>query len=150
MNKLNRERTELAASHLKDFYENLNPEDIERFKEYYRLDARFRDPFNDVKGIDEIQRIFKHMFTQVHQPRFKITRSIIGEGEVILFWDFEFNLKILWWKRHQCIQGVSYLTFDQNGLIEMHRDYWDAAEELYSHLPIIGSLMRGLRRLMSA
>ena len=81
---------------------------------------------------------------------FKITRSITDEGEVILFWDFEFNLKILWWKRHQCIQGVSYLTFDQNGLIEMHRDYWDAAEELYSHLPIIGSLMRGLRRLMSA
>ena len=150
MNKLNRERTELAASHLKDFYENLNPEDIERFKEYYRLDATFRDPFNDVKGIDGIQRIFKHMFTQVHQPRFKITRSIIGEGEVILFWDFEFNLKIFWRERHQCIQGVSYLTFDQNCLIEMHRDYWDAAEELYSHLPIIGSLIRGLRRLMSA
>jgi hypothetical protein len=28
----------------------------------------------------------------------------------------------------------------------MHRDYWDAAEELYEQLPGIGVLMRWLRR----
>ena len=28
----------------------------------------------------------------------------------------------------------------------MHRDYWDAAEELYEKLPILGGLMRWLKR----
>lgn len=28
----------------------------------------------------------------------------------------------------------------------MHRDYWDAAEELYEKLPVLGDLMRWLRR----
>jgi steroid delta-isomerase len=27
-----------------------------------------------------------------------------------------------------------------------HRDYWDAAGELYEQLPVIGSLMRWLKR----
>jgi steroid delta-isomerase len=28
----------------------------------------------------------------------------------------------------------------------MHRDYWDAAEELYEKLPLVGALMRWLKR----
>jgi hypothetical protein len=28
----------------------------------------------------------------------------------------------------------------------VHRDYWDAAEELYEKLPVVGSLMRWLKR----
>jgi hypothetical protein len=27
----------------------------------------------------------------------------------------------------------------------MHRDYWDAAEELYEKLPVLGSVMRWLK-----
>ena len=27
----------------------------------------------------------------------------------------------------------------------MHRDYWDAAEELYEKLPLLGALMRWLK-----
>ena len=34
--------------------------------------------------------------------------------------------------------------------VNYHRDYWDAAEELYMKLPAIGSLMRGLRKMLAA
>jgi hypothetical protein len=30
--------------------------------------------------------------------------------------------------------------------VAVHRDYWDAAEELYEKLPLLGSLMRFLKR----
>ena len=33
-----------------------------------------------------------------------------------------------------------------DGRIRLHRDYWDAAEELYEKLPVLGHLMRWLRR----
>jgi hypothetical protein len=35
---------------------------------------------------------------------------------------------------------------DDEGRITLHRDYWDAAEELYEKLPLIGSLMRWLKK----
>jgi len=40
--------------------------------------------------------------------------------------------------------------FAPDGRIAMHRDYWDAAEELYEKLPLLGSLMRWLRRRANA
>jgi steroid delta-isomerase len=48
------------------------------------------------------------------------------------------------------IRGASHLRFDADGKVAWHRDYWDAAEELYARLPGIGWLMRALRRRLAA
>jgi hypothetical protein len=44
------------------------------------------------------------------------------------------------------IRGGSHLKYATDGRIALHRDYWDAAEELYEKLPGLGSLMRWLKR----
>jgi len=44
------------------------------------------------------------------------------------------------------VRGGSHLKLNADGQIEYHRDYWDAAEELYEKLPAVGSLMRWLKR----
>jgi steroid Delta-isomerase len=150
MKMLNREQTETAVTQLIPFYESLQPEDVEQFKKYYRHDACFKDPFNQVSSIEGIQHIFKHMFTQVNDPAFRISKTIVGDGEAILFWTFHFRFKGLGCKDNQTLQGVSHLEFDETGLVTLHRDYWDAAEELYSRLPVIGTLMRGLQRMIRA
>jgi hypothetical protein len=49
-------------------------------------------------------------------------------------------------RREQCIRGATHLRFAADGRIAMHRDYWDAAEELYEKLPVVGTLMRWLKR----
>ena len=46
----------------------------------------------------------------------------------------------------QLIRGGSHLQLSANGRIALHRDYWDAAEELYEKLPVLGVLMRWLKR----
>jgi hypothetical protein len=46
----------------------------------------------------------------------------------------------------QTILGGSHLQFSEQGLITLPRDYWDAAEELYEKLPLVGSLMRWLKK----
>jgi hypothetical protein len=42
--------------------------------------------------------------------------------------------------------GASHFVFTSTGLVTLHRDYWDAAEELYEKLPLLGSAMRWLKR----
>ena len=46
----------------------------------------------------------------------------------------------------QCIKGSSHLQLNQNGLVQSHRDYWDTAEELYEKIPMLGGLMRWLKK----
>jgi 2-polyprenyl-6-methoxyphenol hydroxylase-like FAD-dependent oxidoreductase len=46
----------------------------------------------------------------------------------------------------QYLHSAAHLHFNSAGLINYHRDYWDAAEELYEKLPLLGGLMRILKR----
>jgi predicted SnoaL-like aldol condensation-catalyzing enzyme len=42
--------------------------------------------------------------------------------------------------------GMTLLRFDEAGLIVLHQDYWDSAEGLYRHLPVIGGLIGWIGR----
>ena len=64
----------------------------------------------------------------------------------MLGWDFHLRLR----SRPVVIRGVTHLSFDTDGLVCLHRDYWDPAEELYERLPLIGSLMRWLKKRLAS
>jgi ketosteroid isomerase-like protein len=126
-------------------FEQLTSPDVARLGEFYTLDARFKDPFNEVQGITQVQRIFGHMFDALAEPRF-VVRDIVVEGDqCFLTWDFLFRFR-RFGDEPQTVHGSSHLRFAADGRIESHRDYWDAAEELYEKLPVLGTLMRWLRR----
>ena len=129
-----------------DWFEHLSPQTIDRIPQFYAADAEFKDPFNEVRGTDAIAHIFRHMFTQVDEPRFVIGSRFSGGDGVMLLWDFHFRTR---GRRSQaiCIRGTSHLRFDAAGKVVLHRDYWDAAEELYAKLPVLGALMRYLQRM---
>jgi steroid Delta-isomerase len=134
------------VARLVDFFEHLTPERVQQLGDIYSPNVWFKDPFNEVRGLPEVQRIFGHMFVVLEQPRFVVTDSIVGDGQCFLTWNFEFHLKRFDRATLQTIRGASHLKFTADGLIDFHRDYWDAAEELYEKLPVLGTLMRWLKR----
>jgi steroid delta-isomerase len=112
----------------------------------YAAQARFTDPFNDVTGHAAIAAVFAHMFEQVDQPRFVVTGTVLQGQQAFLTWDFLFTMK-RFSRTPQCIKGASHIVFGTDGAATLHRDYWDAAEELYEKLPVLGSLIRWLKRM---
>ncbi len=140
----------MALADLIKFYNEFSPDSVQRFADFYSPDAYFKDPFNEVRGLPAIQRIFSHMFTQVAEPRFAVIETIADEHGAMLIWEFYYRVK-LWGKgQAQVMRGASHLRFDADGKVNYHRDYWDTGEELYMKLPVMGSLMRGLRRVLAA
>ena len=126
-------------------FEQLTPQTLPQLAEIYTLDARFKDPFNEVQGTAAIQRIFEHMFESLNGPRFRV-RDVVAQGsQCFLTWDFIFRMK-RFSTDEQVIRGGSHLRLAEDGRIAEHRDYWDAAEELYEKLPGVGALMRWLKR----
>jgi steroid Delta-isomerase len=128
------------------FFEALTPTDVARIGEFYRDDAHFKDPFNEVQGTSAIEHVFAHMYVALHEPRF-VVRDIVADGDqCFLTWDFLFRFKRFSPTQEQCVRGGSHIVFGSDGRIALHRDYWDAAEELYEKLPAVGALMRWLKR----
>jgi len=139
-----------AVQAIVELFENLKPEDLGHLGRHYAPDAFFKDPFNEVRGVPAIQKIFSHMFEQLHEPRFVIADRVLQGRQAFLTWRFEFKPKGQASAEIRTIRGATHLHLDEQGRITSHRDYWDAAEELYEKLPVLGALMRWLRRRLAA
>jgi steroid delta-isomerase len=146
--------TQQAATHsealkkLVAYWQQLRPEDVDRIGELYAEDAWFQDPFNRVQGHAAISHIFRDMFVRLHAPRFVITETLLDGERALLVWDFHFRIKSLRPSLERRIHGTSLIRFAADGRVQSHRDYWDAAGELYEQLPLVGTLMRALKRRM--
>lgn len=138
--------SDAAVARLARFYEHLTREDLPLLDRYYAPDAHFKDPFNEVQGVAAIARVFEHMFASLDEPRFRVTGRVVQDEQAFLTWEFHFRFARWNTRTAQCIRGASHLRLNPQGLVLLHRDYWDAAEELYEKLPTLGPLMRWLRR----
>lgn len=128
------------------YFEGLSVSSLARLGDFYEPLARFKDPFNEVTGVAAIQAIFARMFDTLAQPRFVVTARVLQGQQCFLTWEFRFYLKEFQRGQEQMIRGASHLVLSEAGRVTLHRDYWDAAEELYEKLPLIGSLMRWLKK----
>jgi hypothetical protein len=137
---------ETTVTELVAFFEHLSPSSLAGIQRYYAPTARFKDPFNEVEGVGAIAHIFLHMFDALESPRFVVVDRVVQGSQCFLTWEFHFRFKSLRKGQDQCILGASHLLLGPDGLITLHRDYWDAAEELYEKLPLLGGLMRWLKR----
>ncbi|WP_310626425.1 nuclear transport factor 2 family protein [Limnohabitans sp.] len=138
-----------ALQRVVHFFEHLQPTDVTQMADIYTQDAQFKDPFNEVQGLDEITRIFAHMFEALDAPRFVITQQVQQGAHCFVTWDFLFAMRRIDAGQTQTIRGASHLVLrEEAGVwrVAVHRDYWDAAEELYEKLPVVGSLMRWLKK----
>jgi steroid delta-isomerase len=129
-----------------EYFESLTPDTVARLSEHYAANAWFKDPFNEVTGLEAIRRVFAHMYRQVEDPRFRVTDRVVAENGALLVWDFSFRLG----RRAIAVRGATHLRFNGRGKIVYHRDYWDAAEELYAKLPLLGPLIRLLQSRLAA
>ena len=126
------------------FYEQLQAADLSGLGALYTEQAFFKDPFNEVSGLVAIRAIFTHMFEALDAPRFEIRDAFSQGDQAFLSWDFHFRLKGR--SSPQTIHGSSHLRWASDGRVSYHRDYWDAAEELYEKLPLLGALLRWIKK----
>ena len=138
--------TRQITQNLATFFETLSPQSITQLHTIYAAQARFKDPFNEVHGLPEIERIFRHMYVALNQPHFVITGQLVDGQQAFLTWEFRFHFKRFDTTTLQTVRGGSHVVFNEQGLVTLHRDYWDAAEELYEKLPLVGGVMRWLKK----
>ncbi len=117
---------------LKKWYETLNTQSLHEIETFYKEEAFFKDPFNEVTGREKIEKIFEHMFEKMQDPRFVIVEMFQENEQAFLTWDFVFTMN----SREYKIHGSSHLKISESKII-YHRDYWDVGEELLLKLPLV-------------
>ena len=140
--------SDARAMRVADFYETLTPATLTQLPAVYADDARFIDPFNDVSGQAAIRRVFEHMQATLHSARFEVLEATTEADRCFMLWDFHLRRRPT--SAPMIIHGASRLQFAADGRVALHRDYWDSGHQLYQRLPLLGLVLRSLRRRLSA
>ena len=137
-----------AAERYIAFWRALSAETLDRLPEFMAPDIHFRDPFNDLHGLEEVRATFGRIYGMIRDIEITVHDRAFGaakpEGEVCyLRWTFAYTLRS---GKRLSIEGMSEVRFAENGLAIEHLDHWDAAGQVYEKLPLIGALLRMIRR----
>lgn len=110
----------------------------EMFTQIFADNAYFRDPFQEVVGVESILTIFRHMYATLETPRFIVLDTIGNEHQGYLRWKFFYN--------ETYFEGVSHVLFNTEGKVTSHIDYWDAGSNVYEKIPLLGTILRFIKK----
>ena len=133
------------AIEIAQWFETLTPKTLDAVAEIYADDAVFIDPFNELRGLTAVRAVYQHMFDTLSDPRFVVTVSVAQQQQCFMTWDFHFMTR----GQKMKISGCTQFELNSEGRVIVHRDYWDPAQQLYEKIPVLGSVLRVLRRKLS-
>ena len=136
-----------ALDRYASLFENISPAILDNLDDYFTADARFKDPFNDVRGLDRLHHVFTRMFDTCRDISFRVHERFLDGDIACLTWTMRFRPDVIGQRNTTWeIHGASRIRFNAAGLVEEHIDYWDSGEYFYAKLPLIGALVRMIRQ----
>ncbi len=114
---------------------------------FFADDARFRDPFSDVRGKAKIRRVFEKTQDDLDDIRIEVTDRATGGDAHYIRWIFRAMPKgVLRRQGEFVIEGMTEVHLDDTGMVTAHLDYWDPTPEVWQRIPLMGTALRALRR----
>jgi hypothetical protein len=138
------ERLEKKLATFKNNFQVLDKESLHRLDQMYEPDIHFEDPLHIVNGLDELKSYFSNMYSNVQSIRFDFTHELVCGEEAVLFWTMHFIHPRLNKGATIEVNGSSHLKF--RDYCYHHRDYFDTTDMLFEHIPLLGSVIRGIKK----
>jgi ketosteroid isomerase-like protein len=126
--------TSSVAARLRDALVSLTPdrpEAIDALRALYADDMVFRDPIQEVRGIDAFLAMNRRLLHRMRTLEWTVETARGDDDEVFLEWTMTGKAKLGPMLR---VHGVTRARA-RDGRIYDHRDYWDLGELIASSLP---------------
>lgn len=124
------------------YYEAMTPANVGALRALVTADVHFKDPFNDVRGVEHMERCLASAFKDATDVRFQVLDTALSGRVAYLRWRFWCKPRRLNLQEPWVIDGMSEVRFDEAGLVMEHLDHWDAGAQFYARLPLLGAVIR--------
>ena len=134
-----------AIARFRSFYDTFSAAWLDRLEELYAPGFYVQDPFHTFRGDFVAMRgYFQRVLDGLTESRFYSEDDATGSDGTYVRWRWE-------WRRRardplRIVPGVTHLRFDRDGKITYHRDLFDAADGFYAALPVVGTVLRQIKK----
>lgn len=126
------------------FFHEMTIDHVDQVQKLYSTEACFKDPINEVIGADAIQKVMADLFKQLKNVNIAVKDMHGDDRSGFLQWNKHYEFR----SKKRTIPGVSHFRFNEQGQVIQQEDFWDASFVLYGEFPMLGAIMRGIRRMV--
>ena len=131
-------------SRFSTYYATLDTQPPSALAALYHTNAVLIDPFGQHQGLSAIQGYLSHLLANVDHCRFTLDAPLCEGQRFAVAWTMHWSHPRLAGGKALQLAG-SVVTVEDERIIHQ-RDYYDAGEMLYEHLPLLGWAVRGAKR----
>ena len=129
-------------------YEALSVDNLDLIRVIYHREVQFQDPAHQLSGLDTLEQYFTSLYTNLSACTFTIDSTVVEGDKAAIYWTMVFCHPKLNRGRQVTVEGSSLIQGRENKVI-YHRDYLDMGGMLYEHIPVLGSLVRLVKKRLS-
>lgn len=138
-------RTSTHLNELLEWYAHPTAKSMKHLHRHYARDIFFKDPFHELYTVEDLQKYNLKTLGKLSEVHFTFENIIEQGNQAFVTWVMTAHFM----KREFSVHGTSHFKFNSSGLCEYQRDYFDLAEEVYEHLPVLGYVFKGLKRVLN-
>ena len=132
---------------LKDLYHRLRFENLDLLGEVYSDDIVFIDPFHRLEGLSALTGHFAKLYRHLNEIHFVYSDQAWTTGSALLTWQMEISHRSLQRGKPISVRGATQVQFEEK--IHLHRDFFDGADLVYNHIPVVGTILQSIRNRVS-
>lgn len=137
-----------ALERFQGFFSSFSPERVKTLVPLtYAEDVYFNDTLKTVRGRVALQHYLEESAAAVADCRVDVLDVIrTTEHEHLIRWRMMIRFKRFKRGQDTWTVGMSHLRFNADGLVVYHQDYWNAADGIYRHIPVLGWMIEAIQK----
>ncbi len=137
-----------ALERFNHFFADLTPERVRNDTALvYAADAILHDTLATHEGMEAVRAYLLRTAERAAGVKVDIIRVLTDGSDAFLVWRMDITWSAFRQKgRTTRSHGMSHIRFDADGKVALHHDFWDSAGGFFEHLPLVGTLIRWIKR----
>lgn len=127
-------------------YTRLQADNLHLLAEIYSPEIHFTDPAHELRGLQQLEEYFRNLYANITHIQFEFSHPHRVENEGYVQWRMTFSHPRIHKGKSVTVPGATFLQFDNNNKVCVHRDYFDLGAMIYQHLPVLGSAVKMVNR----
>ena len=111
----------------------------------YAPNAFLNDTLKTIHGSPAIRDYFIRTARGLKSMKVTFDDVAVSGQNYYFRWTMETQMKNLAPGRTVRTIGVTLIRFDREGRVVLHQDFWDSAQGVWEHVPVMGSVLRWIR-----
>jgi hypothetical protein len=136
-----------AIARFKGYLGNITPETVRtQTKTVYSADAYFDDTLKVLHGAAEIEPYLLRTAEMVTSFKVEFLDVARSGPDYYFRWVMDFSAPKLAKGEVLRTIGITQVRFNEDGQVVLHQDFWDAANGIYEHIPLVGGAIRAIKK----